>query len=83
MNMFFGVLPFLVSILVVFTKRKIVNSQSGKKYAYREMILDVERVLVVTIISFSANLLCGTEVSIWTQLIDAFMLLVYLLPLLQ
>lgn len=83
MNMFFGVLPFLVSILVVFTKRKIVNSQSGKKYAYREMILDVARVLVVTIISLSANLLCGKEVSIWTQLIDAFMLLVYLLPLLQ
>lgn len=43
MNMFFGVLPFLVSILVVFTKRKIVNSQSGKKYEYREMILDVVR----------------------------------------
>ena len=83
MNMFFGVLPFLVSILVVFTKREIVNSQSGKKYAYREMILDVARVLVVTIISLSANLLCGKEVSIWTQLIDAFMLLVYLLPLLQ
>lgn len=47
------------------------------------MILDVARVLVVTIISLSANLLCGKEVSIWTQLIDAFMLLVYLLPLLQ
>ena len=58
MNMFFGVLPFLVSILVVFTKRKIVNSQSGKKYAYREMILDVERVLFVTIIFLGENWLC-------------------------
>lgn len=83
MNIIFGVLPFLVSILVVFTKRKIVNSQSGRKYAYREMILDVVRVLVVTIISLSANVLCGKEVSIWTLLIDVFMLLVYILPLLQ
>lgn len=83
MNIIFGVLPFLISILVVITKRKIVNSQSGKKYAYREMILDVVRVLIITIISLSANMLSGKEVSVWTLLIDVFMLLVYLLPLLQ
>lgn len=83
MNIVFEVMPFFVSILVVFTKRKMVNSQSGKKYAYREMILDVARVFIVTIISLSANLLYGKEVSIWTRLIDVFMLLVYLLPLLQ
>lgn len=83
MNIIFGILPFLVSILVVYTKRKIVNSQSGKKYAYREMILDVARVIVVTIISLSANLLCGKEASGWTRLIDAFMLLAYSLPLFQ
>lgn len=83
MKIVFGVLPFLVSILTVITKRKIVNSQSGKKYACREMILDVVRVLIVTIISLSANLLYGKEVPIWALLIDFFMLLVYLLPLLQ
>lgn len=83
MSIFFYIVPFIVSILAVITKRKIVNCQSGRKYAYREMAVDGIRVILISIISFIANILWGNNVPVWSLIIDFFMMIIYLLPLLQ
>lgn len=83
MGILFSLLPFVVSILVVITKKKVVNANSGEKFAIREMILDVFKVFIITVIALAANFLFDKKVPIWTLLIDVFMLIIYLLPLLQ
>lgn len=83
MYMIINLLPLMVTFLAIVTKRKIVNAQSGKKYAYREMLVDIVKMLIALVIAIIANRLYGKDVKIWSFLIDLFMLLVYLLPLLQ
>lgn len=83
MYMIIHLLPLMVTFLAIITKRKIVNAQNGKKYAYREMVVDIVKVLIALVIAIIANRLYGKDVNIWSFLIDLFMLLVYLLPLLQ
>lgn len=83
MNIFFSIIPFIISILVVITKKKIVNAQSGEKFALREMILDVLKVIVIAAVALIANIVCGKNIPIWTLIIDIFMLIIYLLPLMQ
>lgn len=83
MGILFSLLPFAVSILVVITKKKVIHANSGEKFAIREMILDVFKVFVITIMALVASFLCDKKVPIWTLSIDVFMLIIYLLPLLQ
>ncbi len=83
MNILFYILPVFISILVMLTKKKIVNAKSGKKFAIREMVLDLLKVLLIIIIAMIGNFICGKSISIWTLLIDVFMLMVYLFPLMQ
>lgn len=80
---FFYILPFLVSILVVVIKKKIVNAQNGRKFAKREMLLDGVRILTIALIAMIANILVHKDIPVWTLTIDIFMMIVYVLPLLQ
>lgn len=83
MDIIFCILPFWVSLLAVATKRKMINSRSGKKYAYREMFIDGIRIIIITIISLIANFVCGKDIKTGALAIDGFMMISYLLPLLQ
>lgn len=83
MKYIFNVLPMVVAIFVIITKRLVVNAQSGKKYAFREFLIDGGRFLFVAFFAMLAYLLYGKDVPTWTLLIDISMLLIYLFPLLS
>lgn len=83
MKYIFSVLPMIVAIFVFILKRVAVNAQSGKKYAFREFLIDGGRFLLVFFCSILAYFLYGKDVPAWTLLIDISMLLVYLFPLLS
>ncbi len=83
MNILFCILPLIVSVFVVIIKRKIVNAQNGKKFAKREMLLDIVKVIIIALIAVFANIIIDKIVPIWTLSIDLFMLIVYISPLFQ
>lgn len=83
MIILFYFLPFITSFLVVFMKKKIVNAQSGAKFTTREMFLDGGRILLFFLISIVANVLCGKAIPVWGLFIDIFMMIAYLLTMLQ
>lgn len=83
MKIFFYILPFFISILVVITKKKIVNSQSGKSYATREFFIDSFKIAIITLISIIANIVYDKNIPVWLLLIDVIMLVIYLLPFIQ
>lgn len=82
MKILYIILPLLVSVLVVITKRKIINAQSGKEYAYKEFIIDIVRFIFIAIISLAGSLY-GNKIHVWPLIIDLFMLIVYILPFCQ
>ena len=83
LNVIFYVLPIITSILVFITKKALVKPQNGEIHAKREMILDVVKVTSITTIALVANYICGKNIPIALLSIDIFMLIVYLLPLVQ
>lgn len=83
MKILFFILPICISVLIVVVKKKIVNAQNGKKFSYRELILDILRIIAITSVALLANMLYGKNIPVWTLLIDILMLIAYSLPLFQ
>lgn len=83
MGIFFSIIPLIISILIVITKKKIVNGQSGEKFTKRELILDLLKVIVIATVALIANIVYGKDIPIGALIIDILMLIVYLLPLVQ
>ena len=83
MDKLFLVLPFIVSFVVLITKKRIVNAKSGRKFALREMFLDLLKILLIAMIAMIANFVYGKRINIGNLIIDVFMLIPYLLLLMQ
>ena len=70
MDKLFLVLPFIVSFVVLITKKRIVNAKSGRKFALREMFLDLLKILLIAMIAMIANFVYGKRINIGNLIID-------------
>lgn len=83
MKLILMILPTITAILAMLTKQKIVNTQNSERAAIQEFVIDICRFCVIALVLYIGNISAIDSKSMWPLLIDASMLIVYVLPFLQ